>query len=100
MEHLSRPKQIAVDDLPVTVNKVNGRSASSDHTMRPLSSTVEDLCMKNGPARSKTGGDRATFHHKSKCVEQEVGTQSTSASVNTIWDTIRTRGRFFLRCKG
>ena len=93
MEYPCRPKQIAVVMiLKSQLHRVNGRSASGDLTIRPLSSTVEDL--GNGPARIKMCGDRATFHHRSTCIEQEVGTQSTSASVNTIWDTIKARGRF------
>ena len=71
-------------------HKVNGRNASGDLTMRPKSSTVEDS------ARDKVCGDRTTFHNRFICTEQEAGTQSTSAALNTIWDIIRARGRSFL----
>ena len=96
MEELCRPKQIAVVMvLQSQLHKVNGRRAG-DHTMRPSSSTVEDLGMNTGPARSRAGGNNATLHHRSKCVEQETGTQSTSTFKETIWNTIGTRSRFFL----
>ena len=53
MQYLCRPKHIAVVMiLQSQLHKVSGRKASSDLTIRSLSSTLEDLGMKNGPARS------------------------------------------------
>ena len=93
LEYLCRSKQIAVVMiLQSQLHKVNGRSASGDLTMRPLSSTVEEFGNEDGPARSKTDGDRATFHHNSLSIAQAAGDQSTSTSVNTKWDTIRATG--------
>ena len=47
MEYLCKPKQIAVVMiLQSQLHKVNGRSASGDLTIRPLSSTVDDLGVK------------------------------------------------------
>ena len=47
MEYLCKPKVIAVVMiLQSQLHKVRGRNASGDLTMRPLSSTVEDLGMK------------------------------------------------------
>ena len=99
LEHLCRSKQIVVVMiLQSQLHKVHGRSASGDLTMRPLSSTVEEFGNEGSPARSKTCGDTATFHHNSLCVAQAAGDQSTSTSVNTKWDNIRATGRFFLCC--
>ena len=97
MEYLCDPKQIAVVTvLQSQLHRVNGRSAPGDLTIRPVSSTVEALGNEDGPARSKMCGDRTTFHHRSICVEQEAVTQPTSAPVNTMWDILRSKGRFFL----
>ena len=47
MEYLCRPKQIVVlMILQSPLHKVNGRYASGELTMRPLSSTMEDVGMK------------------------------------------------------
>ena len=47
MEYLCRPKHIAVViALQLQLHSVNGRNASGGPTMRPLSSTAEDLGMK------------------------------------------------------
>ena len=39
-------------------------------------------------------GDRTTFHHKSGCIVQQTGTQSTSAPVDTVRNPIRSWSRF------
>ena len=56
-EYLCRPKQITVVMiLQSQLHKVNGRNASSDLTMRPLSSTVEDLGMNTALLAAKCVG--------------------------------------------
>ena len=74
--------------LQSQLHRVNGRNASGDLTIKPLSSTVEDLGMKNGPACSKVCGDSATLKHTFISIEQEVRAQSTRTPVQTIWNTI------------
>ena len=91
MECLCRPQQIAVVMILQS-------SASGDLPIRPLSSTMEDLGMKTVLLAARMCVDRTTFHNICVSFEQNGRTRSTSASVNTTWDTIRARGRFFLCC--
>ena len=73
MEYLCRPKHIAVViTLQSKLHSVSGRDASGGLTMRPLSLTVEDLGMKDGPARSEFCADSATVKHPFTRIKQEL----------------------------
>ena len=83
MDYLCRPKHIAVVMiLQSQLHRVIGRNSSSDLTIRPLSSTVEDLGMKTVLLAAKCFGDKAAPQHTVINIEeQEVRPQSTRTPV-------------------
>ena len=72
------------DDLAVAV-------AQSPWAISPLSSTV-DLGINMVLLAAKKEGEET----EPPCIQQKPRSQSTSAPVDTIWNTIRARRRFFL----
>ena len=96
MGYLCRPNHIAVVIfLQSQLHSVNGRDAFGDLTMRPSSSTLEDLGLKAVPARSKACGcgDSTTLKHTLIRVKQELRTQPSRTSADTTGESHRVQER-------
>ena len=98
MVYLWRPRQIAVvRSLQSQLHSVNGRSASGDRIILPLSSMSDVLGIKTVLNSAKMFRDGTSFQQILISVEKELGAQATRTRIGGIRNSIKARCRIFLQ---
>ena len=82
------------------LHSVNGRNASDDRIILPLSSMSEVFGVKDRSIFSKMFRNGTSFQHTLKSVEKELGAQATRTPIGAIRNSIRVKCRIFLQSNG
>ena len=88
-----------VRSLQSQLHKVNGRRASGDRMILPLSSMSEVLGIKTVLLSVKQSGIAPPSKTAFFSIKEELRTQATSTPVGTIWNSVRVRSRIILQSK-
>ena len=77
-----------VRSLQSQLRNVNGRRASGDRIILPLSSMSEVLGAKDGSTFSKTIRNSTSFQESSISIKEELRSQTTSTPVSTVVNSV------------